>query len=195
MRLLKIGSHPDCDIVLNSKRVSALHAEIILLDSGNILLEDKGSTNGTFVNNQFVQPGVTTQIKRGDLVRFADTELQWANVPALMNNGLYKAIYGIGSNMRYNQIKVQGNTVSRFHATLKIDKKGRAFIEDHSMNGTTINGKRITSHQDYRVKRSDDVVVGGVPLDLKNIIKPNVGTNVLKALGGVAAVVVLAFGI
>ena len=188
MRLLKIGSHPDCDIVLNSRKVSALHAEITLLDSGNILLEDKGSTNGTFVNNQPMQPGAMVPIKRGDLVRFADTELQWANIPVLMNTGEYKAIYGIGSNLRYNQIQVQGNTVSRFHATLKIDKKGRAFIEDHSMNGTTVNGKRITAHQDYRIKRSDDVVVGGVPVDLSKYLKNDLGTTILKIAGAVAAV-------
>lgn len=188
MRLLKIGSSPDCDIVLNSRRVSALHAELIMLNNGDILLEDKGSTNGTFVNNQPIKQGASVPVRRGDLIRFADTELQWAMVPQPTNNSMFKKIYGIGSNMRYNDIQVTGNTVSRFHATLKIDKNGRAFIEDHSMNGTTINGKRIAAHQNVRVKRGDDVVVGGVPVDLKPYIKPNMGGTVLKALGGVAAV-------
>ena len=188
MRLLKIGSSQDCDIVLNSRKVSSLHAEITLLNNGDILLEDKGSTNGTFVNNQPIKPGATVPIRRGDLVRFADTELQWASVPQPANNSMYRKIYGIGSNMRYNEIQVTGNTVSRFHATLKIDKQGRAFIEDHSMNGTTVNGKRIASHQDIRIKRNDDVVVGGVPVNLKQYIGPEVGSTVLKVLGGIAAV-------
>ena len=188
MRLLKIGSSPDCDIVLNSKRVSALHAELVMLNNGDILLEDKGSTNGTFVNNQLVKQGASVPVRRGDLIRFADTELQWASVPQPTNNSMFKKIYGIGSNMRYNDIQVTGNTVSRFHATLKIDKQGRAYIEDHSMNGTTINGKRIAAHQNVRVKRGDDVVVGGVPVDLKSYIKPEVGGIVLKTFGGVAAI-------
>ena len=188
MRLLKIGSSQDCDIVLNSRRVSALHAEITLLNNGDILLEDKGSTNGTYVNNQPVESGASVPIRRGDLVRFADTELQWASVPQPTNNSMFKKIYGIGSNVRYNEIQVPGNTVSRFHATLKIDKQGRAYIEDHSMNGTTVNGKRITSHQNIRVKRNDDVVVGGVPINLKPYIRPDVWSTVAKVTGGAAAV-------
>lgn len=191
MRLLKIGSSLDCDIVLNSRKVSALHAEITLLNNGDILLEDKGSTNGTYVNNQPVESGASVPIRRGDLVRFADTELQWASVPQPTNNSMFKKIYGIGSNVRYNEIQVTGNTVSRFHATLKIDGKGRAYIEDHSMNGTTVNGKRIASHQNIRIKRNDDVVVGGVPVNLKQYIQPDVWTAVLKVTGGVATVAAL----
>lgn len=188
MRLLKIGSSPDCDIVLYSKKVSSLHAELIMLNNGDILLEDKGSLNGTFVNNQPIKQGASVPVRRGDLIRFGDSELQWASVPQPSNNSMYKKLYGIGSNMRYNDIQVTGNTVSRFHATLKIDKNGRAFIEDHSMNGTSINGQRIPAHQNVRVKRGDDVVVGGIPVDLKPYIKNDVGSIVLKALGGVAAV-------
>ena len=191
MRLLKIGSSSDCDIVLNSKRVSALHAELIMLNNGDILLEDKGSTNGTFVNNQPIKQGASVPVRRGDLIRFGDMELQWSMVPQPTDNSMFKKIYGIGSNMRYNDIQVTGNTVSRFHATLKIDKQGRAFIEDHSLNGTSINGKRIASHQNVRVKRGDDVVVGGVPVDLKPYIKRDMGGTVLKAIGGVAAVAAL----
>lgn len=187
MRLLKIGSSPDCDIVLNSRRVSYLHAELIMLNNGDILLEDKGSTNGTFVNNQLVKPGASVTVRRGDLIRFGDTELQWSAVPQPTNNSMFKKIYGIGSNMRYNDIQVTGGTVSRFHATLKIDKKGHAYIEDHSLNGTTINGKRIASHQNVRIKRNDDVVVGGIPVDLKPYIKPEVGGIVLKTFAGIAA--------
>lgn len=195
MRLLKIGSSPDCDIMLNSRRVSALHAELIMLNNGDILLEDKGSTNGTFVNNQLIKQGASVPVRRGDLIRFGDTELQWAMVPQPTNNSMFKRIYGIGSNMRYNDIQVTGNTVSRFHATLKVDKNGRAFIEDHSMNGTTINGKRIPAHQNIRVKRGDDVVVGGVPIDLKPYIKPEIGGTVLKVLAAAVAVVALCVGI
>ena len=189
MRLLKIGSSPECDIVLNSKRVSALHAELIMLNNGDILLEDKGSTNGTFVNNQPIKQGASVSVRRGDLIRFGDTELQWAAVPQPSNNSMYKKIYGIGSNMRYNDIQVTGNTVSRFHATLKIDKQGRAFIEDHSLNGTSINGKRIAAHQNVRVKRGDDVGVGGVPVDLKPYIKPDIWPIIIKIGGGLAAAV------
>ena len=41
MRLLKIGRDAQCDIVINSPNVSSLHAEITLMNSGDIVLEDK----------------------------------------------------------------------------------------------------------------------------------------------------------
>ena len=71
MRLLKVGRDPSCDIVLQSQRVSALHAEITVLNNGDILLEDKNSRNGTFIMNNPIKPGVQVNIKRGDAIRFA----------------------------------------------------------------------------------------------------------------------------
>ena len=141
MRLLKVGRDPSCDIVLQSQRVSALHAEITVLNNGDILLEDKNSRNGTFIMNNPIKPGVQVNIKRGDAIRFADVELIWNQIPSPEDNSGYKAIYGIGSNFR-NEIQINGNTASRFHATLKIDKKGHATLQDHSKNGTTVNGQR-----------------------------------------------------
>ena len=63
MRLLKIGRDVACDIVINSAKVSSLHAEITLMNSGDILLEDKGSRNGTFVQNQAIKPGSPVNIR------------------------------------------------------------------------------------------------------------------------------------
>ncbi len=186
MRILKIGSDPKNDIVLKSNTVSANHAELTLLNNGDIFIEDKNSTNGTFVRGQKIQPATEVSIKRSDVIRFADQELPWAQVPQVDEKD-YKRIIGIGNNFR-NEIQVPGSTVSRFHATLKVDKQGRAFIEDHSLNGTTINGKRIAAHQNVRVRRKDNVVVGGVPVDLKPFIKPDTMGTVLKVVGGLAAV-------
>ena len=47
MKLIKIGNSPKCDLKLDSEFVSALHAEMTILDDGQILLEDKNSKNGT----------------------------------------------------------------------------------------------------------------------------------------------------
>ena len=165
MRLLKIGRDQTCDIVLHSQKTSALHAEMILLNNGDILLEDKESTNGTYVMNQRIKSGVLVNVKRGDAIRFADVELIWDQVPKAEDNSSYKAIYGIGSH-GMNEIQAAGKTVSRFHATLKIDKKGRATLLDHSMNGTLLNGKRIPKGMAVPVKKHDSVVCGGVPVDL-----------------------------
>ena len=86
MRLLKIGRDPSCDIVLYSEKVSSLHAEITLMNSGDILLEDKGSRNGTFIQNQAIKPGKPVNVRRGDAIRFGDVELQWSQVPMPEDN-------------------------------------------------------------------------------------------------------------
>jgi pSer/pThr/pTyr-binding forkhead associated (FHA) protein len=190
MRLLKIGRDGSCDIVLHSDKASSLHAEITLLNNGDILLEDKNSRNGTFVMNHPIKPGTQVNIKRGDAIRFGDVELLWEQIPAPDDNSNYKAVYGIGSNFR-NDIQISGNTVSRFHATLKIDKKGKVFLFDHSKNGTTVNGQRINPGKPHRLKRSDAVVCGGVPVNVAQFI-PN--KSVYKVLA-VAASIIILFGI
>ena len=46
--------------------------------------------------------------------------------------------------------------ISRDHATLKVMDNGKMFVVDNSMNGTYVNGIKITPHVDYPVKRNDN---------------------------------------
>lgn len=187
MRLLKVGRDSNCDIVLHSDKASALHAEITILNNGDILLEDKNSRNGTFVMNRPIKPGTQVSIKRGDAIRFGDVELIWNQIPMPEDLSNYKAVYGIGTSMR-NDIQIAGNTASRYHATLKIDRKGKAFLQDHSKNGSTINGERLNPGQTRQIKRGYAIVCGGVPVNLTQFIPNN---NLLKILGIAATIAVL----
>ena len=193
MRLLKIGRDPSCDIVLYSEKVSSVHAEITLMNSGDILLEDKGSRNGTFIQNQAIKPNKPVNIRRGDAIRFGDVELQWSQVPMPEDNSAYKAIYGIGSHFN-NDIQISGGTVSRYHATIKVGKDGKVYIVDHSKNGTTVDGQKISSHNPYRIKKNSAVVCGGVPINLKNtpIQWPS---EAWKAIVGAAAAILVLVGV
>lgn len=193
MRLLKIGRDASCDIVLHSEKVSSVHAEITLMNSGDILLEDKGSRNGTFIQNQAIKPGKPVNIRRGDAIRFGDVELQWSQVPMPEDNSAYKAIYGIGSHFN-NDIQISGGTVSRYHATIKVGKDNKVYIVDHSKNGTTVNGQKITSHNPYRIKKSSTIVCGGVPINLKNS-SVQWPSELWKTLLGAAAAVLILFGV
>ena len=166
MKLIKIGSSSSCDIVLHSEYVSGHHADLLVLDDGQVTIEDRGSTNGTFVGSgqKRINPGTPVQIRRGDLVRFGDTDLNWSLIPKAEDNSDYKRIINIGSNDR-NEIKVPSDRVSRYHASLKIDNKGRAFIVDHnSKNGTKVNGSKIASDKPVRVKHGDSIVCGDTDL-------------------------------
>lgn len=190
MRLLKVGRDSNCDIVLHSDKASALHAEITILNNGDILLEDKNSRNGTFVMNRPIKPGTQVSIKRGDAIRFGDVELIWNQIPMPEDLSNYKAVYGIGTSMR-NDIQIAGNTASRYHATLKIDRKGKAYLQDHSKNGSTINGERLNPGQTRQIKRGDAIVCGGVPVNLTQFIP---GNNLLKHIGIAATIAILVVG-
>src|SRR4051812_1050029 len=60
-----------CDIVLPDPEVSRRHAALRITASG-AAVEDFGSTNGTFVNEQRVDG--TRALSDGDVVRFGNTE-------------------------------------------------------------------------------------------------------------------------
>ena len=162
MKLLKIGRSATNNIVLNSGKVSTLHAELILLDSGEMLLIDKGSTNGTFVNGNQITPDVEVPVKKGDLIRFADEELNWHKVPPCDDVSKYKKVVNIGKSFR-NDIIIDSSFVSRFHASLVITKDNKAFIKDSSsVNGTKVNGVKIQPGKDVRIRKGDVVICGDI---------------------------------
>lgn len=58
--IIRIGKAEDNDFIVNDPHVSRHHARLVCEDGGNLLLEDTGSTNGTFVNGgQIVKKRVT----------------------------------------------------------------------------------------------------------------------------------------
>lgn len=165
MKLIVIGSGNSAHVRLNSQFVSSYHAEILLLDNGEILLTDKGSKNGTYLNDQRLLPNKDIPVKRGDNIRFADQTLDWKNIPSLPMPDLtkIKEMRGIGTNFR-NKHQLQGEKVSRFHATLTKKNDKKWYIQDHSKNGTTINGQPIPPNQDIKLKKRDKILCAGVPV-------------------------------
>jgi pSer/pThr/pTyr-binding forkhead associated (FHA) protein len=59
------------DIVLPDPEVSRRHAVMRVLESGGAAIEDLGSTNGTYVNEERVHGA--TPVDVGDIVRFGNT--------------------------------------------------------------------------------------------------------------------------
>ena len=64
-----IGRKPGCSLQLQSKAVSSHHADLTARD-GNLVLIDRNSTNGTYVNGRRITDMVI--LKADDLVQFAD---------------------------------------------------------------------------------------------------------------------------
>ncbi len=61
-----IGRSADCDVILSDNYLSSRHARLAN-DDGELTLEDLGSTNGSYVNQELVRGRV--QLQRGDVVQ------------------------------------------------------------------------------------------------------------------------------
>ncbi|HEY4584008.1 MAG TPA: FHA domain-containing protein [Acidimicrobiia bacterium] len=59
-----VGRHPESDIFLNDVTISRQHCRFLLAD-GKLVVEDSGSTNGTYVNDARVDGA---QLRAGDEV-------------------------------------------------------------------------------------------------------------------------------
>jgi pSer/pThr/pTyr-binding forkhead associated (FHA) protein len=62
-----------CGIALAEPRISAVHATF-KLESGQLMLRDENSNNGTLVNNNRLSPGVWAPVPNGSVVRLGPVE-------------------------------------------------------------------------------------------------------------------------
>ncbi len=185
MRLYTIGRSAQSQIVLNSEFCSSNHAELLLLDNGDMLLTDKGSSNGTYVNGSKLTPGKEVQVTRQDMVTFANERLNWNLVPVIQQSDV-KRIISIGTNAM-NTIQLHNDMVSRFHATIKQKNDGKWYICDHSSNGTSVNGVTIPKNQDFPITKRDEIKCAGEAII--NPISGSKGGNGghRKSTGGIIA--------
>ncbi|NNG19836.1 FHA domain-containing protein [Naumannella sp. ID2617S] len=72
--VVQIGRSADCQIILDDDYVSTRHARLAADSAGGWFIEDLGSTNGTYVNNQRIT--APTTITLTDTVRIGRTQLR-----------------------------------------------------------------------------------------------------------------------
>lgn len=86
---LVIGRDPACDVVLAVPAVSSQHARLAW-QSGQLVLEDLGSANGTYVNGERV---TRVAVRPGTDVRLAEVALPWSDprIVALVRQGSSKS--------------------------------------------------------------------------------------------------------
>ncbi len=61
-----IGRGSECNLVINDTYLSTRHSQFTF-DSGDLLVEDLGSTNGTYVNQKIIAH--RTRLDKGDIVQ------------------------------------------------------------------------------------------------------------------------------
>lgn len=70
-----VGRDVHCDLQLNMERISRQHALFDTTEDG-LTLTDLGSTNGTFINHQPIQPPEPVPVGVGDIIHFANHEFR-----------------------------------------------------------------------------------------------------------------------
>src|SRR5579871_1173528 len=95
------GSAPACDLVLSDKTVSRRHA-MALLENGEVLVRDLGSTNGSFIQGsrfKEITVGFGAEIKLGrTVIKFLPEEE--AVEPAELESDHFGGLYGRDPKMR-----------------------------------------------------------------------------------------------
>jgi DNA-binding response OmpR family regulator len=67
--ILSIGRGSECDIIINDRQVSRVHAQIRTTMSNQIFLEDLDSKNGTYLNGEVISESML--LKDGDEIKIA----------------------------------------------------------------------------------------------------------------------------
>lgn len=79
-----LGRAEQCDVVLDSQRVSRVHAEIVRRGE-QLVLRDLGSSNGTFVNGRRVLEQV---LQHNDMVTLGDCQVRFLSPAASLHDKL-----------------------------------------------------------------------------------------------------------
>jgi pSer/pThr/pTyr-binding forkhead associated (FHA) protein len=150
MRTWVIGSKAECDIVVDSPLVSGRHCQLTQSENG-FTLEDLGSTNGTFVNEEPLTK--TARVTPGDPITLGRT------VPMPWPSGVMRFV-GIG-RVADNEIVLDDARVSSHHARLIVIVGRETLIEDlGSSNGTFLNSADQRVTRAVPLARSDTVFFG-----------------------------------
>jgi pSer/pThr/pTyr-binding forkhead associated (FHA) protein len=165
-------------------RISRRHARVWRGQDGRLSVEDLGSANGTFVNDERID--AARVLEPGDLVRVGSTVLevtggarQAAERPSAEAAAVL-TISGEGRRLSVTDELVIGRGVSgegrlsddlelsRRHARVWREADGRIMVEDlGSANGTFVNGERVRAPR--QLYAADKVRVGTTVLEVADV--------------------------
>ena len=178
-RILTVGRSPQNDIVIDDKNVSSNHARFKIINN-EIILEDVGSTNGTYVNGEKI---TAQKVTANNTITFSKHHtFDWKQLEELVKADTpvkgggagrvhtkikekEKEVINIGRS-NDNDLVINNIKVSRMHA--KLEKYlGEWYVEDlGSSNGTFLNGEKINR---VRITSKDVLTIGGIPLNIAKL--------------------------
>ena len=86
---LTVGRTRESDLAIDDPSVSKMHSSLVLNRSGELLVSDTGSTNGTFVEGERIAYGKALPLLPGQKLRFGtvDVQLTMLEKPVEIKNG------------------------------------------------------------------------------------------------------------
>jgi len=156
------GRSRQCDLVLPSESVSRRHARFSL-QSGRLLVEDLGSSNGLWLGDQRVQEA--RYLEDGDVLRLGEFRIrvqgprgQMEDLPRLRLVGRSPGVRDQVTELSQDVMMVgRGRdcglvlldpSVSRNHARLLVRSDGSVIVEDlDSANGVFVNDSRVRARE------------------------------------------------
>ena len=176
---LTVGRNEDCNITIGYPKISRAHLTL-MIKSGNVIVMDDGSSNGTFIGERRLDPFKPYPIKEQGEIALADglyrllvqiqapsysteidqsTELDGRSKNDLLQEMEGKGMMLIGRDNACDKV-LESLQVSRRHAKIEY-KSGRYLITDlGSKNGTFIDGNKLTPQQASAINESSRITIG-----------------------------------
>ena len=190
---LIVGKGPEANVKLDNERISRNHLQLIYNSEGSLHVTDLGSTNGTFLNGFKLVAGEDKLLKPKDKLQLSGVNgilivVEKANNSKELttNTDIFEKLkrkrqITIGRNSDCDII-LDSETVSRYHASVRILKDGNYSIKDlGSRNGTFINGKKVKGIT--KISLTDKIYIGRHQLSLKGEAKDLSEELAITAIG------------
>lgn len=172
-----IGSNPNCHVVINTEGVSGYHAKITAQGDGiNFIIEDLGSTNGTYVNGSQIMSPVRVNVQDQiylspnhplDLIAALETLYQQSMpipIQKQQNNTsqpfLHAGMSKIVGREEPADIVLSYPFISAQHIRISMQSSNLVIEDLNSRNGTIINNQRLGPHAPQPLTSSDVLFLG-----------------------------------
>jgi pSer/pThr/pTyr-binding forkhead associated (FHA) protein len=190
---LRIGRGSENDLRLPDPKLSRNHVLISVAEEG-YLLQDMGSRNGTFVNNNRVHEPYL--LRDGDAIRLGDVHLTFRleetsaptpppSLPAPPQPAAYLVVqpplgaaqrFPVADEMRIgrrpgNNLQLDYPKVSRQHAIITRTAEGYALHDLGSRNGTYLNGQWVAGR--CFLRDGDVIEIGDLKITFRIEVLPH----------------------
>lgn len=184
------------DIMIEDGRISRRHAQISS-ESGVVLVEDLGSTNGTKLNGDAIGQGEMRPMNAGDKLSLGGYELTFSlpgesqktamglsgrtaaiasaptidDAPAWLEGGEFKFALRRGMNSfgrkSENDLPIPDPYVSGKHGVIEIADDGIYLTDIGSTNGTMLNDAKLSPNMRTKITPDDVIRLGSIELRIR----------------------------